>query len=284
MSRACALFGYSRQGIYQQLQRHHRRQAELTPVLDLVRDVRRHLPRVGTRKLHHLLQADLHRLGIKLGRDGLFDYLRQQRLLIQPKRRYTKTTDSRHWMKKHPNNYSGQHWLRPEQAFVADITYVESQQGVHYLSLVTDAFSRRIMGYELSHEMKAADTVKALNRALKHRNYQHPLIHHSDRGSQYCSSTYQEALRRHAVKPSMTDGYDCYQNALAERVNGILKQEFLVRRCNTFEELRVMVAQSIEAYNRLRPHMSLGMRTPEEVHKKANCWAQLALKKTVNLF
>ncbi|WP_420820649.1 IS3 family transposase [Saccharospirillum mangrovi] len=276
LSRTCALFGCSRQGLYQRVQRHRRRQAELQPVLTLVQDVRRQLPRLGTRKLYHLLQADWERLGIKLGRDGLFDYLRQQRLLIRPKRRYTKTTDSRHWLKRHPNLYNNQRWSRPEQAFVADITYLESREGVHYLSLVTDAFSRRIMGHELSREMKATDTVKALTRALRQRMYAHPLIHHSDRGVQYCSAVYQAVLRRYEVKPSMTDGYDCYQNALAERVNGILKQEFLVERCNTFEELGVLVEQSIRAYNRLRPHLSLGMKTPDEVHKKASCWAQLA--------
>lgn len=258
------------------MQRHRRRQTELRPVLDLVRDVRRHLPRVGTRKLYHLLQADLQDLDIKLGRDGLFDYLRQQGLLIRPKRRYTKTTDSRHWLKKHPNRYRDQRWCRPEQAFVADITYLESREGVHYLSLVTDAYSRCIMGHELSREMKAVDTVKALTRALHQRVSRHPLIHHSDRGVQYCSAVYQAVLRKNGVKPSMTDGYDCYQNALAERVNGILKQEFLVERCNSFEELGILVEQSIRAYNRLRPHLSLGMKTPDEVHKKASCSAQLA--------
>ena len=218
-----------------------------------------------------LIKPQLHVLGIKLGRDALFDYLRAHRMLVQPKRSYTKTTDSRHWMKKHPNLFSGMSMKRPEQAFVSDITYVESDEGVHYLSLVTDASSRKIMGHELSHEMKASDTVKALQRAVANRITTAPLIHHSDRGSQYCSGLYQEELSKHSIKPSMTDGYDCYQNALAERVNGILKQEFLLYRCKTFEDLKVLVAESIDIYNRLRPHLSLGMQTPEEVHKKAGC-------------
>jgi putative transposase len=227
------------------------------------------LPRLGTRKLYYLLQPKLAEHNIKLGRDGLFRYLREEGLLVKPKRSYTKTTYSRHWMKKHPNLFSDMAVERPEQAFVSDITYVESDEGVHYLSLVTDAYSRRIMGNELSYAMKASDTVKALQRATASRTTKAPLIHHSDRGSQYCSALYQEELSRHNIKPSMTDGYDCYQNALAERVNGILKQELLLYRCKTFEELEVLVAESIDTYNRLRPHLSLGMKTPEEVHKKA---------------
>ena len=117
--------------------------------------------------------------------------------------------------------------------------------------------------------MKASDTVKALQQAAANRVTTAPLIHHSDRGTQYCSALYQEELRKHGISPSMTEGYDCYQNALAERVNGILKQEFLLYRCRTFEDLQKLVAESVEAYNSLRPHLSLGMKTPEEVHKKA---------------
>ncbi len=229
------------------------------------------MPRLGTRKLYGLIRAELELRGIKLGRDGLFDYLREQGMLVKPKRSYTKTTYSRHWMKKHPNLFSDMVVDKPEQAFVSDITYVESDEGVHYLSLVTDACSRKIMGYELSHTMKASDTVKALQGAAANRLTTAPLIHHSDRGSQYCSALYQEVLSKYGIQPSMTDGYDCYQNALAERVNGILKQEFLLYRCKTFDDLKRLVAESIDVYNRLRPHLSLGMKTPEDVHKKADC-------------
>lgn len=171
-------------------------------------------------------------------------------------------------MKKHPNLLLDREITGPEQVFVSDITYLESDEGVHYLSLVTDAGSRKIMGHELSWEMKAQDTVQALKRAVIERLSKGPVIHHSDRGLQYCSGLYQRMLMRHGLQPSMTDGYDCYQNALAERVNGILKQEFLYHRCKTFAELRRLVAESIETYNRYRPHLSLGMKTPEEVHQK----------------
>tara|TARA_Y100001001_G_scaffold29433_1_gene24581 strand:- start:65 stop:796 length:732 start_codon:yes stop_codon:yes gene_type:complete len=241
-----------------------------------VQQIRKRLPRLGTRKLYYLLREEFQALGIKLGRDGLFDYLRQHQLLVHPKKNYTKTTDSRHWMRKHPNLFAGCELHRPEQVFVSDITYVESDEGVHYLSLVTDAFSRKIVGHNLSHEMKASDTVAALNQAVRYRMTDQPLIHHSDRGIQYCSSLYQGVLRKHQIRPSMTDGYDCYQNALAERVNGILKQEFLVHRCRTFAELDLLIKESVDAYNTCRPHLSLGMKTPQEVHEKASTHGALA--------
>lgn len=276
--------GVSRQSIYQYEGRCRQRQEALKPVLEMVMDVRRSLPRLGTRKLYYLLKPRLQASGIKLGRDGLFDYLRQQRLLIEPRRSYTKTTFSKHWMKKHPNLIQEMTITQPEQAFVSDITYVESDEGVHYLSLVTDACSRKIMGHKLSWEMKASDVVKALRRAINQCNSTKSLIHHSDRGLQYCSQLYQAELAQHEIRASMTDGYDCYQNALAERVNGILKQEFLIYQCSTFNDLKRLVDESIEAYNRLRPHLSLGMKTPEEVHKKTSCRTQLASLKTVNVF
>lgn len=239
-------------------------------------NLRRFMPRLGTRKLYHLIKPALCEQGIKLGRDGLFDYLREADLLVKPKRSYTKTTFSKHWMRKHPNLLQDVCADRPEKVFVSDITYVESDEGVHYLSLVTDAYTRKIMGYEVSREMKACDIVKALKMAIDARQTSHPLIHHSDRGLQYCSSEYQRVLSTNDIRPSMTDGYDCYQNALAERVNGILKQEFLLYRSKSFNELKVLVEQSVTIYNRLRPHLSLGMKTPQEVHEKASALWGLA--------
>lgn len=239
-------------------------------------DIRRFMPRLGTRKLYFLLKDKLKERDIKLGRDGLFRYLREEGLLVKPKRSYTKTTGSKHWMKKYPNLLIGHQPTRSEEVFVSDITYVESDEGVHYLSLVTDAFNRKIMGYKLSHDMKADNVVKALKKAVQSRKTTKPLTHHSDRGSQYCSALYQKELQRNKIRPSMTDGYDCYQNALAERVNGILKQEFLVERCRTFKDLERHVSESIDIYNRYRPHLSLNMKTPEEVHEKASMESILA--------
>ena len=229
---------------------------------------RKFMPRLGTRKLYQLIKPELEKQGIKLGRDGLFRYLREQGMLVQPRKSYTKTTNSKHWMRKHPNLLKEYSPKAPEEVFVSDITYVDSEQGVHYLSLVTDAYSRKIMGYELSNEMKATDVVKALEMTIKNRQYNHDVIHHSDRGLQYCSEIYQSALFKSNIKPSMTDGYDCYQNALAERINGILKQEFLLYKCRGIEELKLLVDESIQIYNEIRPHLSLGMKTPNEVHKK----------------
>jgi putative transposase len=242
----------------------------------MVMNLRRFMPRLGTKKMYHLIKPKLIERGIKLGRDGLFDYLREADLLVKPRRSYTKTTFSKHWMRKHPNLLQGVSADRPEKIFVSDITYVESDEGVHYLSLVTDACTRKIMGYEVSREMKASDVVKALKMAAQSRKTTAPLIHHSDRGVQYCSSEYQKVLRDNDITPSMTDGYDCYQNALAERINGILKQEFLLYRCKSFDDLKLLVEQSVSIYNRLRPHLSLGMKTPEEVHEKASSLWELA--------
>ena len=132
------------------------------------------------------------------------------------------------------------------------------------------------MGYQLSDDMAAENVVKALKMAIKQRSTAWPLVHHSDRGLQYCSDIYQNQLKKNGIKPSMTDGYDCYQNALAERINGILKQEFLLYRCCNLAELKSLVRESVDIYNRMRPHLSLDMKTPEEVHKKATSETEVA--------
>ncbi|WP_418361387.1 IS3 family transposase [Syntrophotalea acetylenivorans] len=276
LSRACKLLGITRQAVYQREKRSEQRSIELAPVKSMVMEVRRFMPRLGTRKLYFLLKPMFVEQGIKLGRDAFFDYLRAHQLLVTPIKRYTKTTHSKHWMKKYPNRLGSQEISCAEQAFVSDITYVETDEGVHYLSLVTDAYSRKIMGYEVSDNMRADRVVKALRRAAKQRQTSRALIHHSDRGLQYCSAIYQQELKRHGMTPSMTDGYDCYQNALAERVNGILKQEFLITKCRTLSELKGLVRESVDTYNRLRPHLSLDMKTPEEVHKKATSAREVA--------
>lgn len=262
--------------MYQWKSRLEQRRCRLHPVREMVLKVRRSMPRLGTRKLYHLLQQELCARRIKLGRDGLFRYLRTEGLLVKPRRSYTKTTYSKHWLRKHPNLLKETFAERPEDIFVSDITYVPTDQGTHYLSLVTDACSRKIMGYEVSAEMKAADVVKALKMAIKTRQSKRTTIHHSDRGLQYCSHEYQATLNSNGMVASMTDGYDCYQNALAERINGILKQEFLLYQCEDGEELKKLVAQSVHTYNTQRPHLSLGYKTPNQVHEKASCLRQLA--------
>jgi len=226
------------------------------------------MPRLGTRKLYYLLKNDFDSLQIKIGRDRLFDYLRSENLLIKPKKNYTKTTHSKHWLHKHPNLLQGFTPERAEQVFVSDITYVKSRERTHYLSLVTDAFSRKIMGYQVSDNLNTENMLSALKMAVRNRKTQLPLIHHSDRGLQYCAASYQDQLDANSITPSMTDGYDCYQNALAERINGILKQEFLIEICNNKKELEKLVEQSVHIYNEMRPHLSLKMKTPNLVHEK----------------
>lgn len=258
----------SRQAFYQQEKLQQVRLAALQQVKDLVVTERRRMPRVGTRKLYYLLKDRLNNQGIKIGRDALFSFLKSENMLVRPTKRYTKTTWSKHWLYKHPNLVKEFTAERPEQVWVSDITYVPTKTGNRYLALVTDAFSRKIVGYHLSGDMRTENVAKALSMAIKHRKTKLPLIHHSDRGLQYCAAEYQQLLDKSSITPSMTDGYDCYQNALAERINGILKGEFLIQTY-TPEQLSKVVDQSIEIYNSYRPHVSLKYRTPNFIHEKS---------------
>ena len=209
--------------------------------------------------------------GIKLGRDGLFATLKRAHLLVAPTRAYHKTTDSFHRFYKHPNLLKSETAIRaakrPEQLWVADITYLPTADKFVYLSLVTDAHSRKIVGWHVHPSLQTEEVALAMKMALRSRKTKGQLVHHSDRGIQYCSTYYQSLHRRHGVKCSMTDGYDCYQNALAERVNGILKSEFLLTRPADLAQARRVVAESIQIYNHERPHLSLKMQTPDAVHR-----------------
>lgn len=270
MSLACRLFGISRQSIYQKENYHLYRNCELELIKQEVLSIRMEMPRIGTRKLYYLLEEKLRSMSIKIGRDALFDVLRRDNMLIKPRKNYTKTTNSKHWLRKHPNLFLGLDIKGPEEVFVSDITYVKSKEKTHYLSLVTDAYSRKIMGYQLSSDMSAENVVKALRMAIKNKRLNKPSIHHSDRGLQYCSQIYQKELNKNNIIPSMTDGYDCYQNALAERINGILKNEFLIYKCRDGKELEKLVKESITIYNTKRPHLNLKMKTPSFVHEKTD--------------
>ena len=242
---------------------------ELLLIKTLVLEKRIQLPRVGTRKLYYMLKESFKDVNVKIGRDALFSFIRAENMLIRPLKNYTKTTNSKHWLKKHANLYNGVSSVtRPEEYFVGDITYIKSRKQTHYLSLITDAYSRKIMGYKLSDNMDAENVVKALDMAVLNRLTNKKTIHHSDRGLQYASFIYQKKLKKYQITPSMTDGYDCYQNALAERINGILKQEFLLHKCNDRKDLEILVKESIDIYNSERPHLSLGMKTPNFVHEK----------------
>lgn len=268
LSSCCRLFGISRQALYQEKSRIEKREKELLIVMQHVIKVRMRMPRLGTRKLYYLIKSELEDLNIKIGRDALFDYLRRENLLITPKKNYIKTTNSKHWLRKHPNLLKEKVITMAEEVFVSDITYVKSKERTHYLSLVTDAYTRKIMGHKLSDDMRSEHMVEAFKEAVKNRKLKTPVIHHSDRGLQYCSADYQKVLEENNGIPSMTDGYDCYQNALAERINGILKNEFLIKKSNNKKELEKMIKQSINIYNEERPHLAHNMKTPNFIHKK----------------
>lgn len=273
LARSCRLFGISRQAIYKRVAQRRCTLQQQEVVKTLVLHYRKMMPRLGTRKLHYLVKDELDAQGINIGRDGLFNFLRSERMLIAPKKNYTKTTHSKHWLTKHPNLMKLATPTRAEQYFVSDITYVKSRERTHYLSLVTDAYSRKIMGYHLSDDLSAESVVQALKNAVRNRHTTQELVHHSDRGLQYCSLVYQRELRAHHILSSMTDGYDCYQNALAERINGIIKGEFLLHKCNTGKELNTLISESINTYNTKRPHLSLGMKTPTFIHEKTREFA-----------
>jgi len=268
ISSTCELLGLSRQVYYRAIKSKRKRQAIATNVVDLVPSVRIEQPRIGTRKLYHILKEPLRELGI--GRDRLFAILRANKMLIEPKRSYHITTNSHHRFRKHKNLIEDQIIIRPEQVWVADITYVGNRQNPMYLSLITDAYSKKIVGYHLDNTLQVNASVKALKRAIKNRKYPNDkLTHHSDRGLQYCSTNYQEVLDKNKIQCSMTESYDPYQNAIAERINGILKYEFLINTQKTdISIMRKIVKESIVIYNTKRPHLSCSMLTPEQMHKQ----------------
>jgi putative transposase len=262
------LFGISRQAIYKREQANKQKESVLLKVGAMVRSRRMDMPRIGTRKLYYLLKDDFNNNGLKIGRDKLFDFLRAGHLLVKPRKSYTKTTWSKHWLHKHPNLVKDYKANEAERLWVSDITYIKTKEQNCYLSLVTDAYSRKIMGYHVSEDLKTESVLQALKMAVADRVYRHALIHHSDRGLQYCAEPYQKQLDKHGIKCSMTDGYDCYQNALAERMNGILKCEFLLNTPNDIKQLKTIVAQSVNTYNEKRPHLCLNMKTPNQIHKE----------------
>ena len=230
---------------------------------------RKLLPRIGGRKTYHLIRPQLQLHSIKFGRDKLFGLLRDNDLLIKPRRRYVQTTNSKHWMRKYPNIAKKLQLIAPEQLWVSDITYLKTEEGNCYLTMVTDAYSRKIMGYSIADNMEASTVAKALQMAIKNRSFNTKLIHHSDRGLQYCSSEYVTLAQSAAISMSMTEQSDPYENALAERMNRTIKEEFcldyqLKNKAQAYEAVR----QAIWLYNNYRPHQALSLKTPQQQHQK----------------
>ena len=266
----CAVHGVSRQAFYhyQNHQANERLKHEI--VLQLVCQVRARQPRIGVRKLYQLLKPEFDKLNCQLGRDALFHLLRAHGLLIASPKRGHSTTSANHRFYRYPNRITDVVVDRIHQVFVADITYLQTLEGFVYLALVTDLFSRKIVGFDVSDSLSVEGALRACKMAIKPVAKSDTLIHHSDRGVQYCCHAYTQLLRSHGVQLSMTQNGDVYQNAVAERVNGILKIEFLLN--HTFDSIQHATAnakQSVAIYNNERPHLSLGYQTPQTVYQKS---------------
>ncbi len=237
-------------------------------VLDLVAQIRRELPGLGLHKLYRCLYQPMRNHGVKMGRDKLNMLLRKHGLLITRNSRKPRTTQSNHLLRRYPD--IAKHLLvdRSEQLWVADITFICIGYSFNYLSLITDAYSKKIMGYCLHPYLTNEGSINALKMALQSRTGNLPLIHHSDRGVQYCSYNYIILLNQQKIAISMTQHGEAYENPIAERINGILKTEFRLSRVfKSRNEALLAVKSAIEAYNHLRPHMSCGFLTPEIAHQ-----------------
>ena len=262
------MFGCNRQVYYRTIKREGQKQQIATKVVLMIEQIRMRMPRIGTRKLYHILNDQLKELGV--GRDRLFSIVKANHLQIVPKRQYHITTDSQHRFRKHKNLIEFLKVEKPEQVWVSDITYIGTRAYPMYLSLVTDAYSKRIVGFNVSKSLDASGAISAMKQAIANRKYpnQH-LIHHSDRGLQYCCDVYQGLLTKHTIACSMTESYDPYQNAIAERVNGILKHEFILGiTTKDLDLMSTLIKQSISIYNNERPHWSCWMFTPNQMHKQ----------------
>lgn len=253
---------------YRSLKSQEINQHRASRVVALVNEKRLSMPKLGARKLYYLLKPELKDLGV--GRDKLFTILKANHMLIKPKKRYHITTNSHHRFRKHKNLIKDLQIGRPEQVWVSDITYVGTRDNPMYLSLVTDAYSKQIMGYNVSNSLSTLGALTALKEAIQRRKHTKlKLIHHSDRGLQYCSNDYQELLGKNKIQCSMTESYDPYENAIAERINGVLKQEFIeVVRTDKLEIMKALVKDSVEVYNNFRPHISCHMLTPAQMHQQ----------------
>jgi putative transposase len=264
------LSGVNRQVYYRRIKRKRIKQIKATEVISMVQNIRKQMPRIGTRKLYHMLFLSLE--SMKIGRDKFFAILKANHLLIQPKRSYHVTTNSHHRFRKHENLMLNIEIHQPNQVWVSDITYIGKRDNPCYLSLVTDAYSKQIMGYYIANNLNTESSIMALKMAIKQLEKLHqPLIHHSDRGFQYCADDYQNILKKNNIQCSMTQNADPYENAVAERINGILKQEFMIDKyLLDLKTMRMIVKESIDIYNNQRPHYSNYMLTPVKMHQQCN--------------
>jgi transposase InsO family protein len=263
------LFGLERQVYYRQKYRKQKQSYQAQKVIDMVIDIRKRMPRIGTRKLYHLLQNDLQSMHV--GRDKLFKILNANHLNIIPKRSYKVTTNTHHRFYKHKDLVCNLSICRPEQVWVSDITYLGIRHAHFYISFITDAYSKKIVGYNVSDSLHTNGVARALKMAHKSRQYPSEiLIHHSDKGLQYCSNEYQQLLQKYRLTCSMTEQYDPYSNAVAERVNGIIKNEFNLEQFHvSLEIMQQIISETVEIYNNERPHFSCHLLTPKQMHNQS---------------
>lgn len=266
------MFGISKQAYYQRIEADQQKEQVLELVLKEVAEIRKKMPQTGTRKLYQHLLPILKKHNIKMGRDALFDLLRYKGLLVRKTKRFHITTDSKHFYYTSPNRIKELEINHSEQVFVSDITYIKTDQGHAYLALVTDAYSKKIMGWSFDDNMKVSMVKEALSMAFNNCIFDHTsIIHHSDRGKQYCCPDYTVFTSKKGFIMSTTLQSDPYENAIAERINGILKYEFGLRKTIASVQIaRAMIKQAIDIYNNERLHWSLDLKTPQKVHNQYN--------------
>lgn len=270
VSELCERVGMSRQNYYAARCLRQRREVDEAMVLELVRRERQMQPRLGGRKLLHLLQTDLEEAGVEVGRDRFFELLAEHDLLVAPKAGAPHTTNSRHSLPVFHNLLAGIVLQTANEAWVSDLTYIRTDEGFLYAALITDAYSRKIVGSHIGDSLEAEGCLRALNQALGDLPAGKQPLHHSDRGCQYCCHEYVERLQARGLAISMTEVMHCYENALAERVNGILKQEYeMDRTFRTKAQARMAFEQAVWLYNHRRPHLRLNYRFPADVHAEA---------------
>ena len=268
VSRVCQSFEITRDAYYKSRTRSTKKENVKKKILNLVIEHRLELPRGGGKKLYRAMEPDFITSQIKFGRDKLFDLLREYNLLIRRRKKFVHTTNSHHRFHKYGSLLKDFTPTGPNQVWVSDITYIRKTRGFCFLALITDAYSRKIVGHDLSDSLELAGCLRALKRALRQLPKGHNLIHHSDRGIQYCSNQYVEILKKCKIRISMTEENHCYENAIAERVNGILKDEFFLDEYfQSTESAKAACDYAISRYNNKRLHLSLNYKTPQMVHQ-----------------
>lgn len=270
LGKLCGWFGLTRQAYYQSIKRRAEDGIEMELIVQMVNTIRKSHPRMGGRKLYELLRPFLQEHQIKLGRDGLFDILAENNLLVKRKKRRVRTTNSYHHFRRFPNLIRDFVPTAPNQLWVSDITYWRIDDKTFlYISFITDAFSRKIVGYHVAETLETIESLRALRMALSALGAESHtrLIHHSDRGVQYCSGSYVKLLQKHGVQISMTENGDPRENAIAERINGIIKDEYLCAyKVVNLKNAKSLLKKIIALYNNQRPHMSIAYLTPSDVH------------------